>query len=44
MNYGNNFKDMFVSIPNYRKILLLIPLFKIVKKNIKRMWTFEKRY
>ena len=34
MNYENFFKDMFESIPDYRKIVLLIFIFQIDKKSL----------
>ena len=35
MNYEKNFKDMFESIPGYRKIVLLIILFQKDKDLLK---------
>ena len=42
MNYENSFKDIFESIPDYRKIVLLIFLIQNDKKFLKEIGFSER--
>ena len=43
MIYENYFKHLFKSVPDYRKIVLLIFLIRNEKDFFEEMWTFKKK-